>query len=408
MIIEVLSGTNRVGPLHYFYADEIIGRADVTQKSYPIKGGNAALVDRGSSLSRLLSRVPDAGNATFAEVVATDAHGRHLLTRQELGPAASPADCGPRSTRPTRIPSTPCGSATSAPSATRTTRTARPVPTSGRFSPTRAGRCWSGSTSPVRRWTCRRRNPGRRVNRSYELGTDPTGAGFAFDWTLPGGDGSAQATPTYTFPQGAQAGDYPVTVAVDSPDGSFGWGQTLLRSGTTSHPVTEPSPSPSPGTGGDGPDDSGPNDNQSGSATGEPNPEPTEGSDEPTAGPTGETVPEATLPPFETTGGTVEPSHPEVSEPTEPTEPIATPTTDTGDEVTGILLTAAQAGADGGESVSDPPRPPRGGPAAGRVGVPGQHRRLVHDRRTPAPARRRRLGECSGPGPSPSVVRMAP
>src|SRR5262249_24323672 len=66
-------------------------------------------------------------------------------------------------------------------------------------------------------------------NRTFALGSQPTGAGYTFDWHLPGGATTAEQTPTYTFAANALAGSYTVSVGVEGSDGSFGWGTTTVR-----------------------------------------------------------------------------------------------------------------------------------------------------------------------------------
>jgi hypothetical protein len=362
VIVQVVSGLDQVGPLHYFYASDVIDDGDFNEshkESVPIRGGTAAVVDRGSSLSRLLGMVDDARGATFAEVVGNDAYGRHTLARTELGqgafggldPAFYTTDPGTpvrfSYVRPQRNDDDPNGS---------------PGPDLGLFTTDERGSLLlrvhlTGELLDVGVTA----TPTDASSRSFTFGSDPTGAGYRFDWHLPGGGTSTEATPTYVAAENALSGTYPVDVALDDPsDGSFGWGSTTIQLGAA--PSQLPSPTVSPGTGGHGPADNGPTHHPSTSASAEPNPDPDAGGGQPTGAPTLPPVPDSS------TGVTSAPSVPGPT-PTEPTEPTAAPDAlGDGDEVTGVLLTAAEgATAGGGGAISDSATP---SPAARQLGDP--------------------------------------
>jgi hypothetical protein len=349
VIVQVLAG-DEVTSTSYFYADEVVGaRADIPNASYPVQGGTDAVVQPGSSLTRLVGLAAGATPVRYAEVVADDAYGRHLLTGSELGPAGSngfqggllPAFYSTASgffsyIRPQRGPGDANGAS---------------GPDQGTLNTSQGGALLvrahtTGEILQIRVTA----TPVDASRRSFVLTTDQSGAGLAFDWILPGGGRSTETSPTYTVPANAVGGSYPVTVGVDrASDGSFGWGQAEVQVGPapTPSPTPTPSPSPTPGTGGDGPEDDGPTSAPSGSPGADPQPDPSPGTGGPSDGaPT--LPPPTTLPP--TTPG---PDVPTESEPT-PTTPAPEPSP-AGDEVAGILLTSAQLPDGAPVVIGDPP-----------------------------------------------------
>jgi hypothetical protein len=366
--VEIVANGSRVGPLHYVAMSDILDNADVINQSYAVKGSPSISVDRGSSVRRLVAEFVDPAQVTFTEVLDnSNGVNRHSLAEGELGPPGSSGFPGGLA---------PVFSAddTHNPAQVQYLRPQRNTDDANGSPGADLGLFYSENNGSI---LVRVHTTGHLLQptvtatatdateRTFALGTDPTGVGFAFDWHLPGGGTSTEATPTYSFPGDALAGAYPVTVGVENAqDGSFGYGTTTLDAGPKPTQSASPSPSTSPGTGGDGPGSAGPTHHPSASSSADPNPEPTGGTGGSTTVPTLPTVPTSGPTSGPTTGPTSEPATPGPT----PTEPTQTPEpSGSGDQVTGILLTSADGTTEGGQVVSDAPQPSE---AARPLGAP--------------------------------------
>ncbi|QIG41844.1 hypothetical protein G5V58_02765 [Nocardioides anomalus] len=361
VVVQVVAG-DQVTSTSYFYAAEVIGNADVPRTSYPVLGGVDTIVERGSSIGRLVGLAVDPGQVRYVEVVAPppDRYARHLLTTQELGAPGSNGFQG--GLLPAFYSSEPEGRervfSYVRPQRESDDDNGSPGPDQGRLN------SQDGGALLVRAHTTGdildvdvTATPVGDAGRSFTLTAAPAGAGLAYDWQLPGGTASAEAAPTYTFPAGAVGGTYVATVGVErASDGSFGWGQVALQVGPA--PSATASASTPPGTGGDGPGAAGPTRGPSGSPSGDPDPDPGDGgrptTGSPSASPTGGPTRGAAVPTSTPGDAPTAPTTPTTPPSTPPTEPP--PAAPDADEVSGILLAAAEV-RPGGSVVSDTPQP---------------------------------------------------
>lgn len=349
VIVEVVDQGGRVGGLSYFPADQIIGAdADITEASYPIKGGTSAVVKPGRSLSSLVATVvPDPGTVTYAEVIRDDDYQRHLLT----GPEARSTPGGPSAFTDNLAPAfysdDPQGQAPQRLTYIRPQR--GPNDENGAPGPDQG----VGVTAPGGAFLVRVHVSGQLLAvtatatptddpaRTYTLTSDRAGDnGLTFDWILPGGDHSDEASPTFTFAESTPQGSFLAAVGVSGDDGSFGWGTVILTAGKPV-PAT-PSASPS-GPGGSGKAAAGPTKNPTTTKTAASDPRPTAGTatSQPQPSVPSTPLPTAVIPPAPRPSSTVAPRPTDVPTPPLDTAP-PTPAAGPADTVSGILLAAAQ------------------------------------------------------------------